>query len=151
MLYAISANVTIWQDRSVPRQTSFHVQGLPTFYLDSDVQGIVSCDHAARIAVDMITSLGHSPDDVHVHAIVDADSADRRALDALVDRAVSAVHGPTADMITRDEGMTSVCERLEAACATTFDNPALRALRYHVSGAIARGEAEPITEIRPEA
>jgi hypothetical protein len=66
-LYAIGARVTIY-DRSVPGQTSFHVQGLPTFYLDADVQGIVSADHARRIAVDMITSLGHSPDDVYVYA-----------------------------------------------------------------------------------
>ena len=28
-------------------------------------------------------------------------------------------------------------------------NPALQALRYHVTGAIERGEAEPIAEVRP--
>jgi hypothetical protein len=29
------------------------------------------------------------------------------------------------------------------------DNPALDALRHHVSGAVARGEAEPVYEIAP--
>lgn len=65
MLYAIVARVTIY-DRTTPGQTSFVCQSLPTFYLDSDVQGIVSADHAERIARGMLASLGHAAEDVYV-------------------------------------------------------------------------------------
>jgi hypothetical protein len=34
---------------------------------------------------------------------------------ALIDRAIAAVHGSTADMVTREEGLRSVCEALEHA------------------------------------
>ena len=49
MLYAVTATrrtvaVGDWQGSTQ----------VPTFYLDSDVQGIVSCEHAARIAVEVI-------------------------------------------------------------------------------------------------
>jgi len=67
-MYAISARVTIW-DRSRPNQTSFHCADMPTFYLLADVQGIVSEDHARKIARKMFTDLDHAEDDVYVCAV----------------------------------------------------------------------------------
>jgi hypothetical protein len=44
-------------------------RGTPTFYLDSRVQGIVSEEHAARIAADVVNPLGTIPAaDIHAHA-----------------------------------------------------------------------------------
>jgi hypothetical protein len=43
---------------------------VPTFYLDEDVQGIVSAGHATRIAADVIDPLGAIPRErIHVHAV----------------------------------------------------------------------------------
>jgi hypothetical protein len=36
-------------------------------------------------------------------------------MSVLIDRAIRSVHGQTADMVTREEGMRSVCEALERA------------------------------------
>lgn len=45
---------------------------LPTFYLHTAVQGIVSADHAARIAVNMLTSIvGPDCDVVTVNVVAD--------------------------------------------------------------------------------
>lgn len=41
--------------------------GVPTFYLRSDVQGIVSADHAKRVALGMYSGL---PGVTAVHAVV---------------------------------------------------------------------------------
>lgn len=48
MLYQITATRTV--DRSTGRNT----QQIPTFYLDSDIQGIVDSSHADRIARDLL-------------------------------------------------------------------------------------------------
>lgn len=41
---------------------------LPTFYLHSNVQGILSCEAAERIAVDMIRQALPADDTAEVHA-----------------------------------------------------------------------------------
>lgn len=48
MLYCVQANVTWSKDG-----WNTYIQ-VPTFYLDSQVQGIVSVDHAEKIARDII-------------------------------------------------------------------------------------------------
>lgn len=62
MLYAISAIVQRECDGWM-RPVS-----LPTFYLDANVQGIVSEAHAIEIVRDMLQRLGHSRRDINVQA-----------------------------------------------------------------------------------
>ena len=63
VLYAVSARVQ-----------RYDVEGwrctvdLPTFYLDSRVQGITGEDHAREIVRDMLARLGHDSADVQVSA-----------------------------------------------------------------------------------
>lgn len=64
MLYAVSVIVT----RRFPDGWTSAID-MPTFYLDSNVQGIVSADHAAEIARQMFMRLGHKRDDVSVYAV----------------------------------------------------------------------------------
>ena len=68
-MYAVSAHVTI------PTDAGFYTAHLPTFYLMSDVQGIVSEDHATRIARHMLTSLGHADENVYVCAVATSANA----------------------------------------------------------------------------
>jgi len=42
---------------------------LPTFFLDADIQGIVDCDHAKRIAANMIQSVMTAPSAVFLYVI----------------------------------------------------------------------------------
>lgn len=54
------------------------------------------------------------------------------------------------DEVCEHTGMTR--DELESLCGTpAISNPALEALRYHVSGAIERGEGVAITEQRADA
>jgi hypothetical protein len=55
MLYQVTGHVHMEKGDDV---TLVH---LPTFFLDSDIQGIVSADHAKRIAADMIQSVMTCP------------------------------------------------------------------------------------------
>lgn len=49
MIYAITANVT-WTAKN-----GYHTsRQVPTFFLDSDIQGIVDCEHAEQIAKRML-------------------------------------------------------------------------------------------------
>ncbi len=63
VLYAVSTRV----ERRDASGYSWMVD-LPTFYLDSRVQGIVSEDHAARIVVNMLAPLGHDKSNIYVQA-----------------------------------------------------------------------------------
>lgn len=43
---------------------------VPTFYLDSDVQGITGVEHAARVAAEVVNPLGLIPaDDIAVYTV----------------------------------------------------------------------------------
>jgi hypothetical protein len=69
MMYAIHAMVTTHGTDSAGEYSGS--KGTPTFYLDSDVQGIVNAEHAVNIANDVVNPLGLIPaDDIHVHAVV---------------------------------------------------------------------------------
>lgn len=54
-------------------------RSVPTFYLDSRVQGIVSEEHAASVAAGVVNPLGIiAADDLHISAVpVDTPLADR--------------------------------------------------------------------------
>ena len=60
--YAIVATVT----RTVDGWTT--TRNLPTFALFADWQGIVSKDHAERIALRMLTDTAGDGAEIHVHA-----------------------------------------------------------------------------------
>jgi len=62
MLYQIQAQAVVTRDGAET------VVQLPTFLLDSDIQGIVSADHAKRVANSMIVSLV-GPAEVFVSAV----------------------------------------------------------------------------------
>jgi hypothetical protein len=61
-MYSITATVT----RTVDGWTSTH--SLPTFYLHPSVQGIVSEDHAARIAHRMLSETAGDGAEIHASA-----------------------------------------------------------------------------------
>jgi hypothetical protein len=68
-LYAITVQVETVTIGSGDTAWRGSVQ-VPTFYLDADVQGIVSEDHAARIASTIINPLGEIPAErIHVSAV----------------------------------------------------------------------------------
>jgi hypothetical protein len=58
-MYAVTATVTTLTDGWTSTRQ------VPTFYLDENVQGIVSEDHAARVAADIIGDRG----EVHICAV----------------------------------------------------------------------------------
>jgi hypothetical protein len=64
MLYAVSAIVHMQRTESpglIDKTTAWKSSiPLPTFYLDSNVQGIMSEDHATRIVRTMLESIGHT-------------------------------------------------------------------------------------------
>lgn len=67
--YAIHATISTHElDRN--GQCMWHgSRSVPTFYLESDCQGIVSKDHAARLAAEIINPVGSiAPGDLHVSA-----------------------------------------------------------------------------------
>jgi hypothetical protein len=68
-MYAITATVETVSISSTSGE--WHgTRQVPTFFLDEDVQGIVSADHAARIAADVIDPLRQIPRErIHVHAV----------------------------------------------------------------------------------
>jgi len=63
-VYAVHAQVLTHNGR-------FHgSRGVPTFYLDSRVQGITGAEHAARIAAEILNPLGIiAAGDLNVHAV----------------------------------------------------------------------------------
>lgn len=69
-MYAVTATITRqkgeWQS----------TRQIPTFYLDPNVQGIVSDDHAARIVQDIINPYG-DPDTAIAVKVVNVGSVDR--------------------------------------------------------------------------
>ncbi len=65
MLYNIY--VSVKTDTGDGFQKTVH---LPTFILDSAIQGILDCDHAERIARDMFVKLGHRNEQIYVAAFV---------------------------------------------------------------------------------
>ena len=52
MLYSITATIT----RTTPEGTT--TKGIPTFCLNSNVQGIVDAEHAEKIALDILNPFG---------------------------------------------------------------------------------------------
>ena len=67
MMYAVHVQITTHGSDSAGKFSGS--RGCPTFYLDSDVQGIVSESHAVNIANDVVNPLGLIPaDDIHVCA-----------------------------------------------------------------------------------
>jgi hypothetical protein len=69
MMYAIHVMITTHGSDSAGDYSGS--KGCPTFYLDSDVQGILSESHAANVASDVVNPLGLIPaDDIHVYAVV---------------------------------------------------------------------------------
>lgn len=69
MIYAIHLMITTHGADSAGEFSGS--RGCPTFYLDSDVQGIMNAEHAANIASDVVNPLGLIPaDDLHVSACV---------------------------------------------------------------------------------
>lgn len=88
MLYTVQAVANVKQGHG-----AYVTVPLPTFYLDSNVQGIVNADHATRIARHMLLSImpagsGLSvsvepeytnPTDAEVRASLERCRADRRA------------------------------------------------------------------------
>lgn len=65
MMYAVSVIVTTEKDGWTC------AVGVPTFFLDSNVQGIVSESHAQEIATSMFTRLGHFAENVNVAILRD--------------------------------------------------------------------------------
>jgi len=64
-MYAIYANAVIG-----PREDGYSTaRSVPTFYLDENVQGIVSEDHAAAIAKDILTATGQTDVQLHILAV----------------------------------------------------------------------------------
>ena len=63
MIYAIQA----MQNRSLP-DGSTRIHQVPTFYLDSAAQGIVSVEHAETIARDILNSFPDPTVETHVSA-----------------------------------------------------------------------------------
>lgn len=76
-MYAVSATVT--------GQTTLGVtttRQVPTFYLDERVQGLISEDHASRVALDVIDPARVLRDrgyEIHVCAVKVSDAATRAA------------------------------------------------------------------------
>jgi hypothetical protein len=58
ILYAVSARVNVWPSTHEPSTDRWI--GLPTFYLDANVQGIVNEPHAEMIVRKMLLDLGYS-------------------------------------------------------------------------------------------
>ncbi len=72
VLYAVSARVMrhrhVMYEGMDTGSSEHWAVNLPTFYLDSRVQGIVSEDHAERIVRGMLADLGHAAEDIYVQA-----------------------------------------------------------------------------------
>lgn len=64
MFYQVTGHVHMELDNGATTTVQ-----LPTFFLDSNVQGIVDADHAKRIAATMIQSVMTVPSAVFMHAI----------------------------------------------------------------------------------
>lgn len=65
MRYVVTATVTLARD-----EIWSSTRSLPTFLLDSNIQGIVSADHAARVALGLLRDC--NPDaEVHVTAVAE--------------------------------------------------------------------------------
>jgi hypothetical protein len=63
MMYAVTASVT----RKVGKWSS--TTHSPTFFLDSNVQGIVSVNHAERIALRMVQDMAGPDAEVYVSVV----------------------------------------------------------------------------------
>lgn len=59
MLYQVQATVN-YEGRNI---------GVPTFYLDGDIQGIVSVEHAEKIAREVIMPIQLPHVEIHMHII----------------------------------------------------------------------------------
>jgi len=73
LLYAIHAIIRVSNHAESTERT---VQ-MPTFFLDSNIQGIMNADHAEEIARSMFARLGIEGDNVSVSAFVHASAIDR--------------------------------------------------------------------------
>jgi hypothetical protein len=102
--YAIHATVT------THRGDYAGARSVPTFYVDSCVQGITDAGHAARIAADVINPLGTIPDsDLNVAAYP-------------VDLADGPAHVPPGTYECEAQNLTESA-RIVSVCGDTFNPP----------------------------
>lgn len=96
MLYQITGNAVVESTGKGRKAWTKTVQ-LPTFYLDSNVQGITSVDHARRIAGSMLQSVMTAPSALFLDVIAVPDGAPGKALrnGAYVHIGGDGVYGPS--------------------------------------------------------
>jgi hypothetical protein len=97
---------------------------VPTFYLNEEIQGIVSADHAARIAADVIDPLGQIPRErIHVHAVrlLPGNAGTRESLAEALAAADAALGGDSND--AEHDALYSIRETIANLLGVTSPPP----------------------------